>query len=53
MRVELEVVSGRGVPHALRLEAVSPEDANAQAVRLGYVVLSNRTTPSRGFSVSV
>jgi general secretion pathway protein F len=50
MRVELEVVSGRGVPHALRLEAVSLEDANAQAVRLGYAVLSNRATSSGGFS---
>lgn len=40
MRVELEVVAGRGVPHALRLEATSVEDAIAQAVRLGYAVLS-------------
>jgi type II secretory pathway component PulF len=46
MRVELEVVSGRGVPHALRLEAVSIEDASAQAARLGYAVLSTRTAPS-------
>ena len=46
MRVQLSVVRGRGVPEALSVQAASLDDARAQAVGLGYTVLSTRATDS-------
>jgi general secretion pathway protein F len=40
MRVELNVVQGRGAPRRLDLDAPSVEEARQQAMALGYAVLS-------------
>lgn len=42
MRVQLNVVQGRGMPRAIELEAPSLDEARRQAVSLGYAVLSCR-----------
>jgi general secretion pathway protein F len=42
MRVQLNVVRGRSAPEALAVQAASLDDARAQAVSLGYAVLSVR-----------
>lgn len=42
MRITLDVVSGRGAPHTIQLDAVSMDDARQQAVRQGLTVLSCR-----------
>ena len=53
MPIELSVISGRGKPQTLQLNASSVEDATAQAARLGYSVLAvnglraRRLGPSR------
>lgn len=44
MRVQLSVACGKGLPRHLELEASSLADARQQAVKLGYVVLSCRST---------
>ena len=51
MRVDLEVVSGRGLPLRLRLDAASVDDARSIASRSGYVVLSGARQGPR-FAVS-
>lgn len=40
MRVDLDVVSGRGVPASVRFDAASVDAARSQASRMGYAVLS-------------
>ncbi len=42
MRVQLNVVQGRGVPQAIEVEAVSVEAARQQVSGLGFAVLSAR-----------
>lgn len=44
MRVQLDVVQGRGVPRTMELEAGSLDAARLEAARLGLTVLSARTT---------
>jgi general secretion pathway protein F len=46
MQVLLNVVRGRGAPEQLQLQAASFEEANAQAIALGYAVLSIRADGS-------
>lgn len=41
MRVRLQVVQGRGAPHAIELDALSIAAAREQAGRQGYTVLSS------------
>ena len=43
MRVQLNVVQGRGAPQLVEREATSLDDARAQMTRQGYTVLSLRT----------
>lgn len=41
MRIDLQVVSGRGTPQTLSFDAASALEAHAQAARLGYAVLAS------------
>ena len=43
MRFDLQVVSGRGTPLTLSVEAASEHDASAQAAQRGYLVLSSKS----------
>src|SRR5580765_5638976 len=42
MRIHLDVVQGRGAPHAIELDAPSLEDARQELLRQGYTVLTLR-----------
>jgi general secretion pathway protein F len=42
MRVQLQVVRGRGAPESIELEAPTFDDARVQAANQGYAVLSQR-----------
>src|SRR5258706_14047062 len=44
MRVRADVVQGRGSPRTIELDAPSVDDAKLQAARMGYTVLSCRSS---------
>lgn len=43
MRIQLNVVQGRGQPHAVEIDAPSVDDARRQLLHQGYTVLAART----------